>query len=385
LRLQRWFLISLAVLVILSAYPIRASATGGLPNTAAFGYGARLDMWGQDANMAMDLATSLGLDWVAIDVDWSRHWPSIDQPADFSALDNILQAARQKHLSILLSLTHAPAWAMTASGPEPGITISLLQSILNVYPDVILAVELFPGVNSTVRWGTTPSPQAYLSMLQNTRQALNTAGQAGVYLVTTIEPIQPGSTDGSIDDQAFLDSLYSSGGLSLMPIVGIRYPVVMGEPMANQDSLYPIVLRHYESVRAVMLRYQHENGLIWITGFTWPTSGIANPADPIALPITPANQEQWVNQAFQLLRAQLFIGAAFFSSLNQATYSQPSPSLLFMGGTIHPACIPISRYADGLITSTSWTPPVTPIVSPAPPTSQSTQNNFLRNLDKPPK
>ena len=374
---SRRFLQNLSVLLlILSVFPHQVNATRGLPNTASFGYGARLDMWGEDVFLAMELASKMGLDWVAVDVDWNRHWPSLSQAADFSALDYVLQAARQKNIHVLLSLTNPPIWALTPSGPEPNYTNALLQSILNVYPDVIQAIELFPGVNKTIHWGATPNPQAYLTMLQTVRQGCDTAGRL-VYLVTTLEPIHTSSVDTSLDDRTFLESLYTLGASPYMAIIGVRYPTVMGTPMSEQSELYPLVLRHYEEIRDLMLNHQHANGMIWITAFSWPTSGTPNPAEPLALPTTAAHQSQWVNQALQLMRAQLFIGAAFFSNLNQSTPAQAIPTLLLPGGGIHPASVTISQFSGGNLNSTSWLPPsnvsntqsasVTPVAT-TPPT-----------------
>lgn len=382
---KRIFLAAMIITTMLGALPRGALAGNGVPNSATFGYGARLDIWGSDMVAAVELASSMSIDWLAIDVDWTRHWPSLEQPADFSTLDRALQAARQKHISVLLSLNHAPTWALTASGPEPNFTNALLQSILSAYSDVIQAVELFPGANSATQWGAAPNPEAYLSMLQIARQGCDAAGRY-VYLVTTVEPVIPGATDNSLDGRVFLDRLYNLGGAAYMPIIGIRYPTLTGAPMTDQSELYPVVLRYYEQIRAVMLQYQHTRGLIWVTNFSWPISGTLNPADPLTLPLTPAHQAQWVHQAFQLLRAQLFIGTAIFSSLNHELPSQNTPVLYQPGNNIHPASVTISQYAGGNVSSTGWTAPLIPqaFIQPTPaPTSAPASLNFITSDGKP--
>ena len=382
---KRIYLLATAALILFSAFSGPAAAATGLPNSAAFGYGAHLDMWGQDVYAALELASNMGLDWLAIDVDWARHWPALDQPADFSRLDYILQIARQKQISILLTLTHAPTWAITETGPEPGFTNALLQSILTVYSDVIQAVELFPGANTTAGWGVAPNPQAYLTMLQTVRQGCDAAGKA-IYLVASVEPLSNNSADGSMDDRIFLENLYALGGMAYIPIIGIHYPDVMGAPMSDQSERYPIVLRHYEEIRAMMLQYQHQHGMIWITSFTWPTTGTADPSDPLTLPVTPAHQAQWVNQAFQLLQAQLFIGTGFFSSLNHEIPSQTSPALFQATGLIHPAGVTISQFAGGSVNSIAWTVPPSnrgSILTSAASTEPEQARNFLHYDGKP--
>ena len=171
-----------------------------------------------------------------------------------------------------------------------------------------------------------------------------------------------------------------------MPIIGIHYPTITGAPMTDQSELYPIVLRYYEQIRAVMLQYQHTRGLIWVTNFSWPTSGTLNPAEPLTLPMTPAHQAQWVHQAFQLLRAQLFIGTAIFSSLNHELSLISEPALYQPGGSIHTASVTISQYAGGSINSTNWTVPHVPQAFVQPlATSQPTpaSTNFITSDGKP--
>ena len=382
---KQFFLLVSAALILMCAFPGPAAAAAGLPNTATFGYGARLDIWGEDVYAALELASSMGLDWLAIEVDWARHWPALDQPADFSRLDYALQAARQKQISVMLSLTNAPAWAMTANGPEPGFTNALLQSILNVYADIIQAVELFPGVNTTAGWGTAPNPQAYLTMLQTVRQGCDAAGRGNV-LVTSLAPLFSENSAGSMSDRAFLENLYALGAMAYIPIIGIHYPDVMGAPMSDQSERFPLVLRHYEDIRALMLQYQHNRGMIWITSFTWPTTGTADPSDPLILPATPAHQAQWINQAFKLLQAQLFIGTGFFSNLNDETLSPTTPVLFQTNGTIHPASVTISQFSGGSITSTTWTVPQnnrSTMLTSAANTTPAQVMNFLHFEGKP--
>ena len=379
MHLQRFALICLTLLTVLCALPLNASATSGLPNVATFGYGARVDIWGQDVISSIALASDLGLDWLAIDVDWNRHWPSLQNTANFSPLDVALQAARYEQISVLLTLINPPPWALTSTGPDVAITLAVLQAIVNPYTDVIQAVELFPGANTAAQWGAAANPSAYLGLLQSVRQGFDANGYS-IYLVTSVEPLQEPSTQGNLDDLTFLENLYTLGGAAYMPIVGLRFPTVIGAPMADPDKTNHFALRHYENIRQVMLSHQHETGLIWITGFSWPTSGLADLAEPLSLPATPALQAQWTNEALQLLRAQLYIGAGFFSNLNPNAANPNLPALLNIGGGIHPACVPISQYAGGIITSTSWTPPLAGLT---PTVAQAAAPKYIHYPEKP--
>jgi hypothetical protein len=138
-----------------------------------------------------------------------------------------------------------------------------------------------------------------------------------------------------VDDLDFLNRLYEAGAASFMPILGLRLSPTEGEAMTPPGESANRVLRHYENVRQVMLQFDHANGLIWITGFSWPVQGKTTTHD---------GQIRWLNQAFQLMKSQLYIGVAFFDRLNPPEdgerISSPVQSLIQKdaeGTHLHPA------------------------------------------------
>ena len=52
-----------------------AQAVRGMPDSTEFGYGAQLDIWGEEVDLSIKSAVAIGLDWVRIDFDWARLWP----------------------------------------------------------------------------------------------------------------------------------------------------------------------------------------------------------------------------------------------------------------------------------------------------------------------
>jgi hypothetical protein len=87
-----------------------------------------------------------------------------------------------------------------------------------------------------------------------------------------------------------------------------------------------LTLRHYEAIRNIMLENNHRSGLIWVTGFSWKSK------------TTTSLEEQsvWIKQAYLIMRRQLYIGAAFFQSLNSSINSSSESSLVFRDGNFHP-------------------------------------------------
>ena len=116
-----------------------------------------------------------------------------------------------------------------------------------------------------------------------------------------------------------------------MPILSLRLNGVTEDVMASPDSSDLLVFRHYESLRGVMLKYGHSNGLIWITEFAWPSTNMDT-----------SEQVRWLIQSLNLTKSQLYLGVAFFDRLNPATRAvdEDSNSLILTDGAsthLHPA------------------------------------------------
>ena len=294
-----------------------ARAASGLPNSAEFGYGARLDVWGQEVELAINAASSVGVDWIGIDFDWQRHWPDAAVPVYLVQLDRVMALAQSQGISILLSLTHAPAWALGADGPDIGQTAALVTMLANRYPQSLLTIELFPAANTTAGWGAPPDPGAYMAVFQACQLALQSASSQVLLVAGGLSPLGKSPSAGDVDDLNFLSGLYEAGAASFMPILSLRLSPAEGEAMTPPGEAASRVLRHYETVRQVMLQFDHAHGLIWITGFSWPVQGKTASTD---------GQIRWLNQAFQLMKSQLYIGVAFFDRLNPAEDGERSAS-----------------------------------------------------------
>lgn len=341
-------LIFAALLAALALIPSRAQATSGLPDSPQFGYGARIDLYGSHIEEGIDLAASLPLSWVALDFDWARHWPDPAISPDLGLLDQSVSLAKEKNLSILLSICNPAQWALSPAGPDANTTAQLVAMLVERYAGSVIAIELFPGANTLRGWGASPNPNDYLTLLNAAQAAVQHVGFP-VYIFPGLVPVDPGSEETGIDDVVFISALYAAGAKSSMPIIGIRFPEVVGMPMTIPHPTERHILRHYEEVRAVMLQNEHQEGRIWITGFSWAADITQHPNADVVKLADAAAEAEWLGQAYQLLKAQLFIGAAFFNQVNppDPSVEHPQPSLLLQDATRHPACEYIARVIRG--------------------------------------
>jgi hypothetical protein len=350
---SRSIIVLLILILTLTPYP--GQAFGGMAPSFQFGYGAQVDLNGQHSDMAVELAAGLGLNWISIEFDWARHMPTAETMPDLNRLSAALQRAANSNISVLLILSNPPTWALTAQGPDPRLASALATTLASLQPATVLAIELFPAANTFQGWQAIPDPVAYLAMLKETSQAIQAAGLQA-QMIASLAPLAPGHNAADMDDLEFLQGLYQNGAQPYLSVIGLRYPRLVGDPLAEPGQGSSLVLRHYQEVRDLMIQNSHQDGLIWITSFSWPTPDPQQPG--LTIPASPQEQAQWLAQALQLLKAQLFIGAAFFNQLNPlelSLWTDNSPSLLLADLSLHPASQELLKFTGATIT---WLPGV---------------------------
>lgn len=309
-------------LIIISLIPSTVRATVDSTNSAGFGYGVRVDLWGENSQAAIQEAGNFNLDWIAIDFNWQRLQPKANHSPTWYLLDAAMSNAEEKQLSVMLAITEAPDWARDKNGPHPQKTAELASELVRRYPDIPLALELFPSANTKRGWGETPNPKAYASLLKAITQAVLQINPDTIIVGASLTPLTRNSS--GMEDEEFLKELYTADIAEYLPVVGLRLPPLGNHPLTPTHQASEILLRHYENIRSIMLENGHKNGLIWITGFSWDESSLNNPND----------QSTWMKQAYLLFRSQLYIGAAFFDGLNPS--QSTSATLLLQNGNFHP-------------------------------------------------
>jgi len=308
-------------------------AASGLPDSPEFGYGARLDLHGNALLPSLEVAASMGLDWISLDYDWAANWPDPAVPPDYSVLDTALGGIQRYQMYALVSITNPPPWAIGDNGPDAAATGTLITGLAQRYPESLVAIEPLPGANTSHGWGAAPNPAAYVALLQTAQASLQAIASPVTLVAGGLIPLASDSSQG-MNDLAYLEALYVAGAQPYMSVVSLRLTETFGTPLSSPDAGGTPVLRHYEALRQVMTQHNHTDGLIWLTEFTWP-----------ATVIFPSQQILWIQQAYTMLAAQLYLGACFFNQLNSSPAEPVSlvgpdlhvqPALLQIGQTIEP-------------------------------------------------
>jgi hypothetical protein len=282
--------------------------------------------------LALKAADSIGMDWIGMDFDWARLWPNRENDPELETLDMIMRKARRYELATLISITNPPGWAITANGPDKIATTQLVQLLAQRYQQNTLSIELFPGANTYQGWGAEPDPVAYATLLKSSWKALQSINSQALLVAGGLKPISASRSKGAMDDLEFLSGLYQAGAEGYMPVVSLRFPQLSADLLADKPAGSAQFLRHYEAIRKTMIRFDHSSGMLWITGYTCPMQALSSPGE----------QSAWINQSYQLLRSQLYIGAAFLNGLNPPTQNPETDQLYLIktkGGqtTLHPA------------------------------------------------
>jgi hypothetical protein len=293
---------------------------------------------GQGIRQAVDLAAGMNFTWLMIEFDWAYYWPDPNMHPKWDQLDYVAALAHENNINLGISLSNPPPWASTTYGPNPEKTSQLVLKLAKRYPDIILAIELFPGVNTSQGWSASPDPKEFADLLQFVSRTLSTAG-LDIQLITTLSPLTPIDNSANIPDEDFLIALYDYGWQSEASILGIQYSLITGDALQSPSSNGLPVLRHYEELRNILIQYHDEQRLIWITGFSWPIELTSDATLGV-------QQASWLFQAYRLLTAQLYIGAAFFEQINPNSASGETSTLLQPDATLHPACLLISQLTN---------------------------------------
>ena len=314
-------MVLLCLVSLLSTGLLPVNATNDVLTTTKFAYGARIDPWGEQVDFALTSFLASGMDWLGIDFDWQKYWSDRDSSLDLSRLNRVMGYAHEHNIRVMLSITNPPDWVITNAGPDPIITTGLVAQLVRLYPETLMAVELFPSANTQRGWGAKPNPRAYTVLLEDVSEMLRVAGVNTVLVAAGLTPVDTQNNPGDMDDLSFLNQLYLNGAAQHMPIVGIRFPALSGEPLDTPWGANSYVIRHYELIRDEMLNHDHTEGLIWITGFTFPAVNASEQdtqedVSKESERTLAKYQSHWLIQAFYVMKSQLYLGAAFFSCLN---------------------------------------------------------------------
>ncbi len=220
-------------------------------------------------DLALDRLAATGVGWLRVDAAWSELEGTAGRP-DFTALDRLVQGARDRGLSLLLVLGTTAGWSRPPDadwnhGPttaaEATAFARFAATVAERYRGSVAAYEVWNEPNLAGSWAPAPDPAAYLRLLTATYRAVRAADPAALVL--------SGGTGGGsagIDTVAWYETLYAGGLAAISDAVAVHpypeAPLAAGGELAKADR-----------VRAVMDAHGDGAKPLWGTETGAPTGG----------------------------------------------------------------------------------------------------------------
>ncbi len=169
-----------------------------------------------------------------------------------NALTNVINAAAQADMKIILRLDEVPAWA--GGNPahlDPNDLEQYLYETVRYGKGTIQYVEIFNEPNLPYEWGGAPDPAAYARLLAAAYRGVKRADQ-NVSVIAAAVAQKTGARGGSMEDVDFIRGLYAAGGRDSFDVLGMHAYLGNFSPETDPNTCSPMCFRDVERFRAVM-------------------------------------------------------------------------------------------------------------------------------------
>jgi len=174
-------------------------------------------------------------------------------------LTNVLAAARDSGLKLILRIDEPPEWA---GGAVHHISPADLENYLfealryarGFAPGTVEYVEVFNELNLPFEWGTSPvDPAAYARQLAGAYRGIKRADPS-VRVVSAAMSQRTGGLFGTMEDVDWLEAFYRAGARDHFDVLGV-HGYLGSFPAETRPECLPMCFRVIELYRAVMERH----------------------------------------------------------------------------------------------------------------------------------
>ena len=288
----------------------------GLKLDLGISYGDTL-MWLNDQDMATELndATTLGVGWIRLDLEWNDIQPDNASSYDWSDFDRVVHAAQARGLSLLPIITYTPSWARPAGAKsnawapaDPSQFAAFAAAAVQRYaPQGVHTWEIWNEPNNSMFWAPSPDAQAYVELLGLTVAAMRRCDPRVFIVSGGLAPEPTG--DGNISQVQFLTSMCALGANHLVDAIGYHpysFPRTPQDPSAWNP--WAQIATTTSSFHTILAKYGTPSLPIWVTEYGAPTDGPGVEATVGGWP--PNSHPDHVDEAFQAVLATDSVEAA---------------------------------------------------------------------------
>jgi len=252
-----------------------------------------------------DMASNLGVQWVRFDLNWVAIQPSSGGSYNWSAYDNVANAARAHNLKVLAILDQAPSWAQSSScagqawcPPNGSSSFAAFAAAAATHyaPLGVTTFEIWNEENQNGFW-INPNVANYTALLKASYTAIHQA-EPGDFVVSG--GVSPGETP-LIQPNTFVQGMYADGAKGYFDALGI-HPYCFSDPgvcatnnSSNGDAWGQMAYGP-NNIKNIMAANGDGNKQIWITEFGDNNSDVV----------------QEMDNAFNLTNGQAWAGPIFW-------------------------------------------------------------------------
>ncbi len=357
------------------------------PQTDVIQYGFVMALLGNNPTVR-----SMGFGWVQYGVYWKEAEPS---PGSYNwgNVDNIVNAARNSGLNVLIRVSRPPGWArdpacssVDTCPPRNAadfgrFSYQLAAHVRSLTPYGV-AYEIWNEPNTSQEWGNLcPDPARYTELLRAVYPQIKAADPSaqvvGGAITTVGELALP--AECHLDDIAFLQQMYSAGARPYFDILSDHPYGFISPPEAavGVGGSNRLIFRRAERHRDIMVQYGDAAKKIWATEMGWAidprTEGSNCPPPDWYFVFTPQQQADYMVRAYNYARSYWpWMGAMFVFNFdfNEAPWYENCFAFRFWSVKNRPAQNALAQQA--LYPPPTYTPvPATPTSTPVPPTPTS--------------
>jgi uncharacterized protein YraI len=347
--------------------PVAAPSGGG-----SFGYGIQGHVVDNGQIFpVLDSLGGMGFNWFKQQIEWKRFESAGPGQIDWGAMDEIVNAAGSRGVSVLFSIVKAPAWAResgfdgSVEGPpvDPQTYANFVGAVAGRYCGQSLkAIEVWNEQNLHYEWGNKPlNAQEYVNLLAPAFNSIKAACPSMQVISGALTPAG-NNAPYAMDDFTYLEEMFKAGANNYLDGVGAHPSGYNVPPSVTWEGACEAIQKtgnsfngacdsphHSWSFRSTMEGYRNianvyggGNKLIWPTEFGWAAGGAMNPNYRYADDNDFAEQAQWTVEAYQMMKGWGWVGPAFLWNLNFRVIANGTE--LAQWGIVDPSWAPLPAY-----------------------------------------
>ncbi|MBI1879827.1 MAG: cellulase family glycosylhydrolase [Chloroflexi bacterium] len=343
--------------VIVRGMLVDASGADTPDLSVSFGYGIQAAPNG-DTAANINHIKQLGFEWVKFQMAWQDVEP-VPHSYAWGLWDDVISTYAANDIKIMVSIPKAPDWARPAAddksveGPpaDPAKYADFVAKVADRYRGKVQAIEIWNEQNLWYEAGGKGRINAadYVKLLQLAYQAIKAANPEMIVISGAMSPA--GNVgDMATDDIDYLRQMYAHGVKGYFDALGANPSGYNCPALADWRTVTPEEAgadpehgvfrnRHHswcflgtlEAYHQVMTDSGDFAKPIAITEFGWGVSDNPQPGYEYARDNTPAEQAQWIVEAYQWAKEQGWVGPMVLGNLDYNVTEPDNLPLAYFG------------------------------------------------------